>query len=65
MGDGTRFEIGRANSLEGSTPSPSAAQENDCGGVNERKVALAERSGVGLPNRTGGFDSLGPLSGIG
>ena len=57
MGDGSRLENGRAMSLEGSTPSPSAGDEAD--------ASLAERLGTGLPNRTGGFDSRGMLSGIG
>ncbi len=67
MGDGTRLETGRdhplggARSLEGSTPSSSAASFRS----NVHRVPLAERSGTSPPNWTGGFNSRGALSGIG
>ena len=60
IGDGTRLETGRAMSLEGSTPSPSA-----CSLEVKVDASLAERSGAGFPGPTGGFDSRGALSGIG
>ena len=55
IGDGNRFESGRASSLEGSTPSPSA----------DKEVLLAERLGASLPSWRGGFDSRRALLGIG
>jgi hypothetical protein len=54
IGDGTRLELGRAMSLGGSTPSPSALI-----------ASQADRPGTGFPSLISGFDSRGALSGIG
>ena len=55
IGDGTRLELGRAMSLGGSTPSPSALCSNDLAG-------LVQRHDSWLPTRRPGFDSPIPHS---
>ena len=52
IGDGTRLETGRAMSLEGSTPSPSALQA----------AGLVQWHDSWLPTRRSGFDSPIPHS---
>ena len=48
IGDGTRFETGRAMSLEGSTPSPSACSRGI--GPMARLLASNQATGVRLPD---------------
>ena len=52
IGDGTRFEIGRARSLGGSTPSPSASLRGRRGGIGPaaRLLASNQATGVRIPD---------------